>query len=211
MPIQMNHATSSLSQPYRLANDSEMRLLLGYSVPPRAGKVQSVSSGVYIVEIADGEDSTVRAVALNGFVYNVGALVYVLQASNAPDSGVIVGSRSSAAELAVGAGSPDGPLHAEDDVGAFVVVSAAHVGASEQTLISSRISKAVIGDVMAVVDGSSAALALSLGVPGSAYNAQNLAIASNTLQFRLYSTGELRVVRTAGTGTPDVLVRALWM
>ena len=111
MTMRLGGEYGGMPQPYELAHDSELRLLLAYSSPPRAGRITAENSGSYTVEIADGENATVEAVPLNGFAYAVGDVVYVLQAANAPDSGLIVGRTGHATRLGIGAASPDGPLH----------------------------------------------------------------------------------------------------
>ncbi len=96
-----------LTQVYELGNDGEMRLLLGMGGPPRAGRITAVLGGNrYTVEIADSEESAVTASALNGAVYAGGDVVYVLQAENAPDSGVIIGRIGAVAGLGVGTATP---------------------------------------------------------------------------------------------------------
>ena len=196
---------------YALANDSELRLLLAYSAPPRAGRITAVVSGAYTVEIADGDNATLEAVALNGFVYGVDDVVYVLQAANAPDSGLMVGRKGHATQLGIGAANPDGPLDVEDANGGFVVLSAGGINGTEQTLLTARIGQVVTGDVL-VADGTNYnTAALVLTVPSSSYNAQSVNVGGTTVQFRVYVNGDLRVVRTAGTGTPAVAVRVLWV
>lgn len=218
MSLNLRGETSGgMSETYALANNSELRLLMAYSAPPRAGRITAVNSSgggyalSYTVEIADGENATLDAVALNGFVYGVGDVVYVLQAVNAPDSGLIVGSVRNAARLAVGDADPDGPLCVEDTTGGFAVLSASGINGTEQTLLAARVGQALSGDALAADGANVNTAALVLTVPASGYNAQNCTVGATTVQFRLYAGGDLRVVRTAGTGTPDAVLRALWV
>jgi hypothetical protein len=198
-------------QPYALAHDSELRLLLAYSAPPRAGRITAVNSSSYTVEIADGENATVEAVALDGFSYGVDDVVYVLQAANAPDSGLIVGCLGPALRLGIGTVSPDGPLHVEDANGGFAALSAGGINGTEQTLLAARVGQVLTGDAL-VADGTNYnSAALVLTVPASSYNAQNVGVGGATVQFRVYANGDLRVVRTAGASTPTAVVRALWV
>lgn len=118
MALRMNQG-GTLSQPYQLANDSELRLLLGYTSPPRAGKITAYSGGKYTVEIADGDDAVVEAIALNEVSYAVGNIVYVLQAANAPESGVIIGCDGYPTKLAIGKVNPTVEL----DVGGDAAIS----------------------------------------------------------------------------------------
>jgi hypothetical protein len=85
----------TLPNAYLLANDSEFRVLAGFSLPPRAGRITAIlGSGQVTVEMDDPDGGDVTAWPLNGFTYTVDDLVYVLFASNSPDSGIVVGSRS---------------------------------------------------------------------------------------------------------------------
>jgi len=99
-----------MNQAYTLGNDSELRLLLGYSGPPRAGRITAVNPASYTVEIADSDAAAVEAWPLNGAVYAEGNVVYVLQAENAPDSGVIVGRKGALTRLGIGTASPQAAL-----------------------------------------------------------------------------------------------------
>ena len=99
-----------MNQAYTLGNDSELRLLLGYSGPPRAGRITAVNPASYTVEIADSDAAAVAAWPLNGAVYAEGNVVYVLQAENAPDSGVIVGRKGALTALGIGTASPQAAL-----------------------------------------------------------------------------------------------------
>lgn len=200
-----------IPQPYALAHDSEMRLLLAFTAPPRAGRIAAVNAASYTVEIADGDNATVEAVALNGFVYAAGNVVYVLQADNAPDSGVIVGRKGAARRLGVGVADPDAALQVEDSVGGGGILTAGAIAGTEQTLLSGRVGRAFAGRALLASGAAYITADVELGVPGSGYAAQNAAIASTTVQFRLYANGDLRVVRTAGTGTPDAALRAVWL
>ncbi len=128
----------ALSQAYELGNDGEMRLMLGLGGPPRAGRITALLGGNrYTVEIADSENSAVTASALNGAVYASGDVVYLLQAENAPDSGVIIGRIGAVAALGVGTATPsvaldvvgDGTISGDLAVGEVLsVTGAAEVG-----------------------------------------------------------------------------------
>ena len=99
----------------------------------------------------------------------------------------------------------------EDSNGGFAVLSAGGINGTEQTLLTARIGQVLTGDAL-VADGTTYnTAALVLTVPGSSYNAQNCTVGGTTVQFRLYANGDLRVVRTASTGTPAAVVRALWV
>lgn len=201
----------SLSTPFQLANDSEMRLLLGMSGPPRAGRIAAVNAVSYTVEIADGDNATVEAWPLNGAVYAANNVVYVLQAENAPDSGVIIGRKGALTRLGVGVADPDATLQVEDSVGGGGILTAGAIAGTERTLLSGRVGRAFAARALLTMPTAYVTADVELGVPGSGYAAQNVAIASTTVQFRLYTTGDLRVVRTAGTGTPDAVLRAVWI
>ena len=99
-----------MNQAYTLGNDSELRLLLGYSGPPRAGRITAAGPASYTVEIADSDDAAVEAWPLNGSVYAEGNIVYILQAENAPDSGVIIGRKGALTALGIGTASPQAAL-----------------------------------------------------------------------------------------------------
>jgi len=207
-----------LTTPFQLANDSEMRLLLGYSGPPRAGKITADNygtSGTYTVGIADGDNATVEAWPLNGFQYAVGNVVYILQAENAPDSGVIIGRKGHATKLGVGVSTPASVLHVEDTVGGFAVLTAAKVGATEITLLSGRVWWALTARVLLIHRATNdfAVDDVTLYVPTSGTNWQDVVVGADTIRFRLYYTGDLRLVWSAGAGagTVDVILRAMWI
>jgi hypothetical protein len=200
-----------MNQAYTLGNDSELRLLLGYSGPPRAGRITAVNPTSYTVEIADADNAAVEAWPLNGAVYAEGNIVYVLQAENAPDSGVIIGRKGSLTRLGVGIASPDIALHVRGPGGGGGIAAASAIDGTEQTLLSARITLAVAGTALVGAGGLSGVLALSLVKPGSSYSAQNVTVSGNTVEFRCYANGDLRVVRTAGSNAATASLTLVWL
>jgi hypothetical protein len=85
----------TLSQAYLLAHDSEFRVLAGFASPPRAATVTALEpSGQVRLALDDADGADVLAWPLNGFVYGVGDVVYVLFAANSPDSGLVLGAKA---------------------------------------------------------------------------------------------------------------------
>ena len=85
----------AIPQIYALATDGEFRLLAQLGRPPRAGRVASLlPSGQVTVDMDDPDGGTATAWPLNGFSYAVGDVVYVSFASDAADSGIVVGSKA---------------------------------------------------------------------------------------------------------------------
>lgn len=85
----------AIPEVYALATDGEFRLLAQLGRPPRAGRVASLlPSGQVTVDMDDPDGGTATAWPLNGFTYAVGDVVYVSFASDAADSGIVVGSKA---------------------------------------------------------------------------------------------------------------------
>ena len=85
----------TLSQAYLLANDSEFRVLAGFTSPPRAATVTALEpSGQVRLALDDADGADVLAWPLNGFVYSVGDVVYVLFAANSPESAIVLGAKA---------------------------------------------------------------------------------------------------------------------
>jgi hypothetical protein len=114
-----------LSNAYLIATDAEFRILSGFALSVRAGRILSIlGSGQVTVELDDQDGGDATAWPLNGFTYAVGDVVYVLFANNASDSGIVVGSKAplpvlDAAVLDTAFVKTDGstPLTAEWDIG----------------------------------------------------------------------------------------------
>ena len=100
----------TLSQAYLLANDSEFRVLAGFTSPPRAATVTALEpSGQLRLALDDADGADVLAWPLNGFVYGVGDVVYVLFAANSPESAIVLGAKAPLPTL-------DGAVFAHDHV-----------------------------------------------------------------------------------------------
>lgn len=85
----------TLSQAYLLAHDSEFRVLAGFTSPPRAATVTALEpSGQVRLALDDADGAEVLAWPLNGFVYGVDDVVYVLFAANSPDSALVLGAKA---------------------------------------------------------------------------------------------------------------------
>lgn len=198
-----------LSRSFDLGHDSELRHLLAFTDPPQPGEITAFASGVYTVAIASAENAEISAVALNGFTYTIGNTVYVMMASNAPDTGIIVGRFGAATDLGVGT-APDGPLHAEDSAGGFAFVTAKDVAGTEITLLTGCIAVFVSGDILLENGATYNTAVLALARPGAGSNTQDVSLGASTVQFRCYANGDLRVIRTAGAPTIDIVIRLLY-
>jgi hypothetical protein len=94
----------AITEAYRLAHDSEFRLLAGLAAPTRAGRITALEpSGQVRVALDDADGGDVLAWPLNGFTYAVADVVYVLFAANGAESGVVVGSKAPLPTLAAAA------------------------------------------------------------------------------------------------------------
>lgn len=94
----------AITEAYRLAHDSEFRLLAGLAAPPRAGRITALEpSGQVRVALDDADGGDVLAWPLNGFAYAVEDVVYVLFAANSAESGLVVGSKAPLPVLAAAA------------------------------------------------------------------------------------------------------------
>ena len=93
-----------LPQNFELSLDSQFHLLLGFSRPPRAGRITAIlGSGQVTVSMDDPDGGSATAWPLNGFTYAVDDVIYVLFAANNPDSGIVIGSKGSLPTLDIDA------------------------------------------------------------------------------------------------------------
>jgi len=112
--------------------------------------------------------------------------------------------------VGVGTTAPQGHLHLWDGIGAHLNASRTGIGATAQVIIpAAGVTALARLDVIVFNGVSRAYLGFTLTVGGTA--TQNVVTGADTWQFRLNGNGSVDVRRTAGTGTADAYVRAMWM
>lgn len=195
---------------FDLANDQEFRHILGASPPPQPARVTVVNASNYDLDSLVGDDVLV-GVALNGWTYSVGDIVYVLLAANEGDNCIILGTLTTADQkLSIGdPTTPDGPLTVRGDTGRFFFREADVAGVEVELIAAGQIGTAIFF-WYGITDGTNAPNGVAfLLVPGAGSNTQNVAVGADTVQLRMYSTGQFAAIRTVGANTHQCLFLVL--
>ena len=114
--------------------------------------------------------------------------------------------------VGVGTNAPQGLLHLWDGLGGQVNLSRTGINATAQTIIPAGAgSVTALVRIDAIVNNGTARTFIGFSLTVGGTTTQNASTGSDTWQFRLNANGSVDVRRTAGTGTANVCVRAMWM
>ncbi|KKN03846.1 hypothetical protein LCGC14_1103530 [marine sediment metagenome] len=198
---------------FDLANDHTFRALLGNSPPPRPAIITAVNGAEYTLLTSDADNAELTAVALNGWQYEVDDVVYIMQAANAPDNALILGTASLPHQLGIGAAAPQyGPLVAANTTGGHGILTRSNIAGTLLTLLpAATINHSIYIRILLDDFTDSGSSTFVLDVPPSSYNGSNIVVGATTIQVRAYATGSLQVLRTAGAATPSCILSAIWI
>jgi len=114
--------------------------------------------------------------------------------------------------VGIGTTAPQGRLHLWDGLGGQINRAHTGINATAQMIIpagAGSVATLVRLDILLTNGTVRTYLGFTLTVGGT--STQNLNTGSDTWQFRLNGNGSVDVRRTAGTGTANAYVRAMWM